>query len=167
MSGLRGWHQDPGAQARTRLLGWTVLVLWGVTEATGVKMLHTFIHRGGMHDEHLDTTYPAGLVANLSLGSAASAPWALFLCTRKRSLAWAAVAQFGAAIVAGTALAVPWHLAERAGRPSRRAGGPEALRYSRAVEAGHAVSAWATAVLAGVVAWSAAPGPGRRNPGGR
>lgn len=138
---------------RTRRLAWTVLLLWGATEASGGKMLHTFIRHGGMHDEHLDTTYPAGLVANLTLGSAASVLWALFLSTRSRSLAWAAVAQFGAAIAAGTALAVPWHLAERAGRPSRRAGGPEALRYSRVVEAGHAVLAWATAVLAGVVAW--------------
>ena len=116
-------------------------------------MLRTFIRRGGMHDQHLDTSYPAGLVANLTLGSAASAHWVLFLGTRKTSLAWAAVGQFGAAIVAGTALAVPWHLAERAGRPSRRAGGPEALRYSRVVEAAHAGLAWATAVGAGVVAW--------------
>jgi hypothetical protein len=152
VKGLGNRRRDLGGEARTRRLAWTVLALWVVTEATGVKMLHTFIHRGGMHDEHVDTTYPAGLVANATLGSAASALWVLFLGTRRRSLAWAAVAQFGAAIAAGTALAIPWHLAERTGRPSRRAGGPEALRYSRAVEAGHAVSAWATAVLAGVVA---------------
>jgi hypothetical protein len=143
----------PIGKAGNRPLSWTVLLLWGVSEATGAKMLHTFVQRGGMHDERLDTTYPAGLVANLTLGSAASTLWVMFLATRIRSLAWAAVAQFGAAIAAGTALAVPWHLAERAGRPSRRAGGPEALRYSRVVEASHALTAWATALLAGMVAW--------------
>ncbi len=153
MSGRGDARRGPGGQAGSRRLAWTVLALWGATEVTGGKMLHTFIRRGGMHDGHLDTTYPAGLVANMSLGSAAITHWLLFLGTRRRSLAWAAVAQLGAAIVAGTALAVPWHLAERAGRPSRRAGGPEALRYSRVVEAGHAVMAWATALLAGVVAW--------------
>lgn len=135
-----------------RALAWTVMGLWAATEASGAKMLHTFVRRGGMHDESLATTYPAGLVANLTLGTAAGALWGLFVGTRVRTLAWAAFGQFGATIAVGTALAVPWHLAERAGRPSRRAGGPEALRYSRAVEASHAVLAWTTGALAGVVA---------------
>jgi hypothetical protein len=135
-----------------RRLAWALLIQWGITEATGVKMLRPFVRRGGMRDGDLETSYPAGLVANLTLGSGASILWSLFLATRQRSLAWAAVAQFGVAIGAGTALAVPWHLAERAGRPAGRAGGPEALRYSRAVEAGHAFAAWSTAVLAAIAA---------------
>lgn len=135
-----------------RGLAWTVLGLWAVTEATGAKMLSGFVGRGGLHDEQLATTYPAGLVANGTLGTAAGALWALFMVTRIRALAWAAFGQFGVTIAAGTALAVPWHLAKRRGRPSRRAGGPEALRYPRAVEAGHAVLAWTTAALAGFVA---------------
>lgn len=135
-----------------RRLPWVVLGLWLGTEATGLHMLRTFVRGGGFHDESLETTYPAALVANLTLGSAASILWALFLRTRARSLAFAAFGQFAAAIAAGTALAIPWHLAKRTGRPSRRAGGPEALRYHMVVEVAHAVLAWATAILSGVVA---------------
>ena len=141
-------------RARTsgRGLPWIVLGLWVGTEATGLHMLRKFVRGGGFHDETLETTYPAGLVANGTLGSAASILWVLFLRTRIRALAVAAFGQFTAAIVAGTALAVPWHLAKRSGRPSRRAGGPEALRYHIVVEAAHAVLAWATAILSGIVA---------------
>lgn len=142
------------AQAETsgRRLPWVVLGLWAGTEVTGLHMLRKFVRGGGFHDESLDTTYPAGLVANLTLGSAAGILWVLFLRTRVRTLALAASGQFAAAICAGTALAVPWHFAKRTGRPSRRAGGPEALRYHIVVEVAHAVLAWATAIVSGIVA---------------
>jgi hypothetical protein len=150
---MRGKVPAPSRpQTRGRRLPWIVLGLWMGTEATGVHMLLTFVRGGGFHDERLDTTYPAGLVANLTLGSAASVLWMLFLRTRVRTLALAAFGQFSAAIAAGTALAVPWHLAKRTGRPSRRAGGPEALRYHIVVEVAHAILAWATAVLSAIVA---------------
>lgn len=135
-----------------RRLPWVVLGLWVATEATGAHMLRKFVRGGGFHDENLETTYPAALVANATLGSAASVLWLLFLRTRIRTLGLAAFGQFAAAIAAGSALAVPWHLAKRTGRPSRRAGGPEALRYHVGVEAAHGVLAWATAILCGVVA---------------
>jgi hypothetical protein len=140
-----------------RGLPWLVLGLWLGTEATGAHMLRTFVRGGGFHDQDLDTTYPAALVANASLGSAAGVLWLLFLRTRVRTLALAAFAQLTAAIAAGTALAVPWHLAKRAGRPSRRAGGPEALRYHLVVEVAHALLAWATAILSGIVALRSGP----------
>ncbi len=136
-----------------RRLAWIVLGLWVATEATGAHMVRKFIRGGGLHDENLETTYPAGLVANGTLGTAAGGLWVLYLRTRIRTLAWAAFGQFAAAIAAGTALAVPWHLAKRTGRPSRRSGGPEALRYHLVVEVAHAVLAWTTAILAGIVAW--------------
>lgn len=136
-----------------RRLSWIVLGLWIASDATGAHMARKFVRGGGLHDENLETTYPAGLVANATLGTAASVLWVLFLRTRIRALARAASGQFAAAIAAGTALAVPWHLAKRTGRPSRRAGGPEALRYHLVVEVAHAVLAWATAILSGIVAW--------------
>ncbi len=136
-----------------RRLAWIVCGLWVATEATGAHMLRKFVRGGGLHDENHDTTYPAGLVANGTLGTAAGVLWVLYLRTQIRTLARAAFGQFAAAIAAGTALAVPWHLAKRTGRPSRRAGGPEALRYHLVVEIAHAVLAWTTTILAGIVAW--------------
>ncbi len=141
------------SDAGRRRLTWIVLGLWVASEATGAHMVRKFIRGGGMHDQHLETTYPAGLVANASLGTAAGFLWVMHLRTRVRALAWAAFGQFAAAIAAGTALAVPWHLAKRTGRPSRRAGGSEALRYHLIVEVAHGVLAWATAILSGFVAW--------------
>ncbi len=153
VSGGGGLKTPSVSEIGWRRLAWVALGLWGATEATGAHMVRKFIRGGGMHDQHLETTYPAGLVANASLGTAAGALWLLYLRARVRTLAWAAFGQFAAAIAAGTALAVPWHLAKQTGRPSRRAGGPEALRYHLVVEVAHGVLAWATAILSGIVAW--------------
>jgi hypothetical protein len=142
-------RQRPPAQ---RSLPWVVLALWTATEATGLKMLTSFARGGGFHDETVAPSYPAALVANGTLGTAGISLWALFLATRHRALAWAACGQLTTAIAIGTALAVPWHRARRAGRPTPRGGGRAAFRYLGGVEAGHAIAAWGTALLAATAA---------------
>lgn len=133
-------------------LPWAVLALWTATEATGLRMLTTFVRRGGLHDETVAPSYPATLFANGSLGTAALALWGMYLGTRVRALAWVACGQFLAVNAIGSALALPWHRAEHAGEPTPRAGGSPAFGYRHGWEAAHAALAWSTAALAVVAA---------------
>jgi hypothetical protein len=133
-------------------LPWVVLAMWAATEATGVRMLVTFVRRGGMRDETLAPSYPATLFANGSLGTASVALWGLYLATRIRALAWVACGQLVMVNAIGTTLALPWHRAEHGGEPTPRGGGRPAFGYRHGWEAGHAALAWSTAVTAVVVA---------------
>lgn len=133
---------------------WAVLGLWVAVEVSGATMLATFVRRGGFHDENISTGYVAPLIGNFSLGTAAIVPWVIFLITGINALAWASFAQFLATVIIGTVLALPWHRAHRAGQPTPRSGGAPAWTYHTVVEAGHGLLAWATMILAGVVAAS-------------
>lgn len=146
----------PGS-SRGRSASRAVLVLWAATEATGARMLITFVRRGGLHDRTVASSYPATLVANGSLGTAAISLWALFLATGIRALAWTACGQLVVVNAIGTALAVPWHRAEHAGEPRPRAGGRPAFLYRGRLEAAHAALAWSTAVLAAIAAARSEP----------